>query len=100
MGSFRGRLLSASALASVLALATMGAQAGGLPHGGHFIAGHGALNKANRSLTVKQSSTTGIIDWNRFSVGAKNGVTFDNGSGATLNRVTGGNLSRIAGSLH
>ncbi|MGA9796677.1 MAG: hypothetical protein WBQ17_14215, partial [Rhizomicrobium sp.] len=100
MGSFSGRLLSASALASVLALATMGAQAGGLPHGGHFIAGHGTLNKANQSLTVKQSSTTGIIDWNRFSVGAKNGVTFDNGSGATLNRVTGGNLSRIAGSLH
>lgn len=51
-------------------------------------------------MTVKQSSTTGIINWNSFSVGNKNGVTFDNGSGATLNRVTGGNLSRIAGSLH
>jgi filamentous hemagglutinin family protein len=89
--------------ASVAALAlglSSTAYAGGLPTHGHYVSGDGSIGKANRSLTVKQSSTTGIIDWKGFSVGAKNGVTFDNGSGATLNRVTGGNLSRIAGSLH
>jgi filamentous hemagglutinin family protein len=90
-------LLSASALFSVLSVAS--ASAAGLPTHDHFVSGSGTVGKANQSLTVKQSSTTGIIDWNSFSVGKKNSVTFDNGNGATLNRVTGGNLSRIAGSL-
>ena len=86
--------------ASILALLIATAQAGTLPGHGRFVAGEGEINKASQSLTVKQSSTTGIIDWNRFSIGAKNSVTFDNGAGATLNRVTGGNLSTIAGQLH
>ncbi|HEX3943949.1 MAG TPA: GLUG motif-containing protein, partial [Rhizomicrobium sp.] len=76
------------------------AHAGGLPNGGHFVSGKGEIGKAAQSLTVKQSSTTGIVDWKGFSIGKHQGVTFDNGSGATLNRVTGGNLSTIAGSLH
>lgn len=95
--SFKCRLLSASALATVLSIAS--AHAAGLPANGKYVSGTGTLNKAGRSLTVKQSSTTGIIDWNSFSVGSKNSVTFDNGNGATLNRVTGANLSRVAGSL-
>src|SRR5580704_12473686 len=91
--------------ASVIALsatlqASSYALAGGLPSGGHYVAGKGEIGKAGQSLTVKQSSTTGIIDWNTFSIGSKNSVSFNNGSGATLNRVTGGNLSTIAGSLH
>jgi filamentous hemagglutinin family protein len=90
---------SVAVLALVLGT-PLAVRAAGLPSHGQYVSGQGSINKANRSLTVKQSSTTGIIDWNRFSVGAKNGVSFDNGSGATLNRVTGGNLSRIAGSLH
>ena len=92
---------SASVAALSLALLSSGsASAAALPTKGHFVAGQGVIGKANQSLTVKQSSTTGIINWNSFSVGQHNGVTFDNGSGATLNRVTGGNLSNIAGSLH
>src|SRR5580698_16008 len=100
IGALRGRLLSASALASVLSVATVSASAGALPGSGHYVAGKGEIGKAGQSLTVKQSSTTGIIDWNSFSIGSKNSVSFNNGSGATLNRVTGGNLSTIAGSLH
>ncbi|MGA9796342.1 MAG: GLUG motif-containing protein [Rhizomicrobium sp.] len=71
-----------------------------LPAHGHVISGTGSIGKAGQSLTVKQSSTTGIINWSSFSIGGKNSVSFDNGAGATLNRVTGGNLSVIAGSLH
>ena len=63
------------------------------------MSGKGEIGKAGQSLTVKQSSTTGIIDWKSFSVGAKDRITFDNGKGATLNRIVGGNLSVIAGSL-
>ncbi len=85
---------------SALALIAGSARAAALPSGGHYVSGKGEIGKAGQSLTVKQSSTTGIIDWNKFSIGSKNAVTFDNGSGATLNRVTGGNLSTIAGSLH
>lgn len=84
--------------AGALAL-TASAQAGALPSHGHFVSGQGSIGKGNQSLIVKQSSTTGIINWNSFSVGKHEGVTFDNGHGATLSRVTGGNLSHIAGSL-
>lgn len=98
IGALRAKLLSASALASVLFVAP--AWAGALPSGGHFVSGKGEIGKAGQSLTVNQSSTTGIINWNSFSIGSKGAVDFNNGSGATLNRVTGGNLSKIAGSLH
>ncbi len=50
-------------------------------------------------MTINQSSTHGIIDWHSFSIGSGNLVQFNNGSGATLNRVTGGNLSQIEGNL-
>jgi filamentous hemagglutinin family protein len=85
---------------SIALLASGQVFASGLPTKGHFAAGEGVIGKAASSLTVKQSSVTGVINWKSFSVGQKNNVTFDNGSGATLNRVTGGNLSTIAGSLH
>ena len=72
-----------------------------LPASGQYVAGKGSIAKAgNSGLTIDQSSTIGIINWNSFSIGKKNSVTFDNGNGATLNRVTGANLSMIAGSLH
>jgi filamentous hemagglutinin family protein len=50
-------------------------------------------------LISQPGSTRGVIDWNSFSIGKNNRVTFDNGSGATLNRVTGGSPSAILGSL-
>lgn len=71
-----------------------------LPTSGHYVAGTGAIAKRGSSgLSINQSSATGIIDWSSFSIGKGNSVQFNNGVGATLNRVTGGNLSTIAGSL-
>lgn len=89
------------ALASPLMVPGMSAAfAGALPSAGHYVSGSGAISKkGSTGLTVNQSSGTGIIDWSSFSIGKGNTVRFDNGSGATLNRVMGGNLSRIAGSL-
>ncbi|MGV7244837.1 filamentous hemagglutinin N-terminal domain-containing protein [Caballeronia sp. M23-90] len=40
-----------------------------------------------------------MVDWNRFDIGKGNSVAIDNGSGATLNRVTGGSPSSIFGNL-
>jgi filamentous hemagglutinin family protein len=72
-----------------------------LPQSGHYVAGAGTINGQGDTLTVTQpNSTRGVIDWTGFSIGKGNGVTFDNGSGATLNRVTGGSPSALLGSLN
>lgn len=75
------------------------ANAGPLPTGGHFAAGTGSIGGNGTSMTINQSSRRGVIDWTSFSIGFGNRVDFNNGSGATLNRVTGGDLSMILGSL-
>src|SRR5277367_5246958 len=72
---------------------------GSLPTGGHFVGGNGAITQGGNHLSVSQSSQTGIINWQSFSIGKGDSVTIANGNGATLNRVTGGNISTIAGSL-
>lgn len=73
--------------------------AGALPSGGYFVAGSGSMSGNAASLTINQTSSRGVIDWNSFSIGNGNRVVFDNGNGATLNRVTGGNTSFILGKL-
>ncbi|HEX3808774.1 MAG TPA: filamentous hemagglutinin N-terminal domain-containing protein [Rhizomicrobium sp.] len=93
--------------ASLLALTALFAgvgmpavQAGTLPGHGRFASGHGSITKSGQLLTIDQSSSTGIIDWATFSIGKNNSVNFNNADGATLNRVTGGAISRIYGRLH
>ena len=83
-----------------MSLASKPAIAGGaLPTNGQYVAGQGTISGNGNSLTINQTSNRGIINWQGFSIGNGNTVQFDNGSGATLNRVTGGNLSQIDGSL-
>jgi len=90
---------SASALAAALSIVAAGALAGSLPTDGRYVAGSGKMQNSAGGLTIDQSSSNGIIDWQSFSIGAGKTVQFDNGRGATLNEVTGNNLSQIAGSL-
>jgi filamentous hemagglutinin family protein len=74
--------------------------AGVLPQGGRYVVGAGTIaNQGSALLVIQPGSTRGVIDWNSFSVGGSNRVTFDNGVGATLNRVTGGSPSAILGTL-
>ncbi|MGF6639306.1 filamentous hemagglutinin N-terminal domain-containing protein [Paraburkholderia sp. MM6662-R1] len=83
-----------------LCLTPVAFAAGSLPQGGHYVAGTGTIAGAGNSLVITQpGSTRGVIDWNSFSIGRHNSVTFANGTGATLNRVTGGSLSAILGML-
>ena len=87
---------------SALLLASGTALAGGnpvLPSGGGFVAGSGTIAGSGGNLTISQQSARGIIDWKSFAIGQGGSVQFNNGSGATLNRVTGGDLSSILGSL-
>src|SRR5579875_3522252 len=72
-----------------------------LPTGGVVKAGTVTIGAPSSTLlTIDQSSKTGIIDWTSFSIGSGGTVDFNNGSGATLNRVTGGYISSIDGLLH
>jgi len=70
-----------------------------LPKGGQFVAGSGSITGSGQSVVIDQTSTRGVIDWKSFSIGGGRQVTFNNGSGATLNRVTGGDPSMILGRL-
>ncbi|MBV9567308.1 MAG: filamentous hemagglutinin N-terminal domain-containing protein, partial [Hyphomicrobiales bacterium] len=70
-----------------------------LPQGGHFVAGSGSIGTQGLTETITQTSQRGIIDFNSFSIGKSGTVKINNGAGATLDRVTGGNLSQIMGTL-
>ena len=71
-----------------------------LPEGATVTAGSVTISApAAAQLTVNQSSAKAIIDWSSFSIGSGGAVQFNNGSGATLNRVTGGAVSSIDGLL-
>ena len=84
-----------------LSLLPLAAQAGPvLPTGSKVVAGSVAVTTPSPSqLTVNQTSTKAIIDWQGFSIGSGGAVQFNNGSGATLNRVTGSTVSSIDGLL-
>ncbi len=88
-------------LAAGALMASGPAFAGGvLPTGGQYIAGQGSISGSTNGLTVTQTTSHGIVTWGSFSIGANNTVQFNNGTGATLNWVTGGNISQINGRLN
>ena len=61
-----------------------------LPTGGVVTAGAASIGDPSAgALTINQTSSRAIVDWSSFSIGAGGAVQFNNGSGATLNRVTG-----------
>jgi filamentous hemagglutinin family protein len=71
-----------------------------LPTGGKVTAGTVIIGAPSGArLAVTQTSAKGIVDWSTFSIGKGASVNFVNGSGATLNEVTGGSLSDIEGLL-
>ena len=88
-----------SAVAALCAIPSPANAGGVLPGGGRFVAGSGSIAGSGTTLTIQQNSPHAVIDWDSFSIGKGNDVTFYNGTGATLNRVTGGNPSFILGSL-
>jgi filamentous hemagglutinin family protein len=94
---FAGLLLASTALSAV---GWSEAHAVTLPTGGQVAAGQASIAKTSPStLTIDQTSSKAIVNWSGFSIGQGGTVRFDNGSGATLNRVTGTNISSIDGLL-
>jgi filamentous hemagglutinin family protein len=87
--------------ASLMFLIAPAAHAGPvLPTGAVVKAGTAAVSAPSPAqVTVTQTSSKAIIDWTGFSIGQGGTVQVNNGSGATLNRVTGAELSSIDGLL-
>lgn len=77
------------------------ALAGGvLPTGANVVSGSATVGApVGNALTVTQTSSRAIINWNSFSIGQANSVTFSqpNAGSAVLDRVTGSVPSSIAG---
>lgn len=57
------------------------------------------INTSGNQMDVNQNSQYGIVDWESFSIDSGYGVNFNNGSGSTLNRVIGVDVSNIYGNL-
>ncbi|MGC1304802.1 MAG: filamentous hemagglutinin N-terminal domain-containing protein, partial [Caulobacteraceae bacterium] len=102
--ALRRRLMCSAGLSVALcglpAVALAGASPA-LPTGGSVAAGSASISSpAGGALNIQQSSSRAIINWSSFSIGQGASVIFNNGSGATLNRVSsGGPISSLNGAL-
>ena len=70
-----------------------------LPSTGIVGYGQASFAVSGSALAINQSSQQAIINWSNFSIGHGASVQFNNGSGATLNRVIGGSVSSLDGFL-
>lgn len=97
----RGRV-RVTTIAASLALALGGTAALGAPQGGVVQAGAAQIVHTNPTrLDIVQSTNRAVINWQSFSIGAKELVNFQQPSrqAATLNRVIGVDPSVILGRL-
>jgi mucin-19 len=98
----RIKILALLAGASSFAISgyAFGGQPQALPTNGRVVAGQATITSPSAtSLVINQSTKNGIIDWSSFSIGSGEKVQFNNGTGATLNRVDGNIPSVINGWL-
>ncbi len=101
----RGGGMATTAVSAVALLAMIGtaevAKAEGLPTGGQVVAGQITIGTQGNSMTVDQGSARGIINWQGFDIAAGSSVTFrqPDASAVTLNRITGGSGTTIAGRI-
>ncbi len=103
-GTSRPRQISACSVSLVALSWSSGlvpqATAQSLPTGGTVASGSVTISQPSpTNLTITQSSATGIVNWSSFSIGQGHRTQFNNGAGATLNRVTGNVPSSINGQL-
>ncbi len=75
--------------------------AGQLPTGGRVTAGRVGIEQSGALMTLRQSSSRGVVEWDAFNVGNKAHVNFiqPSASAVTLNRVSDGNPSQIFGRI-
>jgi filamentous hemagglutinin family protein len=73
-----------------------------LPQNGSVVSGNVTVQSSDGAMTVTQGSDKAIVNWQSFSVGQNNSVTFvqPGSSSVILNRVTGAATSTLAGAIH
>ncbi|MCJ9733970.1 filamentous hemagglutinin N-terminal domain-containing protein, partial [Bradyrhizobium sp. PRIMUS42] len=100
MTSTLPRMRFAIALSATTAL-TPPVLAQTLPTGGQVVSGQATISQSGNAMTINQSSDRMIANWQSFSIGAGNSVTFNQpgASSVALNRVVGQDPSKILGSL-
>ncbi|WP_371227637.1 MBG domain-containing protein [Pseudomonas sp. QE6] len=95
-------------LCIAVALASAGASfpvtyvlADNLPQGGQVIGGQATISQQGNGVDVNTSSARTAINWQRFNVGEDHKITFNqpDGKSVTLNRVIGGDPSKIYGAV-
>ncbi|WP_027030776.1 MBG domain-containing protein [Mesorhizobium loti] len=95
--------LMALLLASTALVGFTSARAQELPTGGSVASGGVTIsNPSSSQLSIKQSTSSAIVNWQGFSIGAGGTVNIDQPTSTStmLNRVTGGTSSTIAGQLN
>ena len=73
-----------------------------LPAGGVVSAGSASISQTATTVTVNQSSTRAVVDWNSFNVGSTESVSFNqpSASAIALNRIHDANPSLINGTIN
>ncbi len=71
------------------------------PSGGQVVAGQASISQTATRTQVNQASDRAVIDWQRFDVGAQHQVDIRQpaASSFSLQRVTGGDPSAVAGRI-
>ncbi len=98
----RKRLAISVALALSTPVPPSLAQSSALPAGGEIVAGSGSIASDGKHMTIQQNTDRMIANWQDFSIGAGNSVSFHqpSSSSVALNRVIGRNPSEILGNLN
>ncbi len=98
----RGTALQAAVGLVVAAPAMAQPAPGARPQGGQVVAGAASIGTTANATNITQSSNRAAINWRSFDVGSSQSVNFQQPSSTavTLNRVTGGDPSAIAGRIN
>ena len=94
-------MASASAALMVLASAT-GAKLRAAPVGGVISLGNATISTTGGTTTIHQTTNQAAIDWTSFDLAASETANFvvPTGTSSTLNRITGGGVSTISGTVN
>jgi filamentous hemagglutinin family protein len=100
-GKKSGRRALAPALIICAAVATSAHADDVLPTGANIVSGAASVTTTGGSMKVDQTTDKLITDWQSFSIGEGNSVTFNQpgASSVALNRVVGQDPSKILGAL-
>ena len=86
----------------LLAMVLGGTAVQAMPSGGDIRSGQGSISQDGKNMTVLQNSDRMAIDWTKFDIAKDETVRYaqPDRNAISLNRVTGGQQSVIAGNLN